>query len=68
MSVSAGWSDSVSVSQAGEPQALPFVTHKLVLFEAESREALEQTLTSADYGRFSGGRASSYVALLKRTL
>jgi hypothetical protein len=57
-----------TLDKNGVTKPQPFITHKLVLFEAESGEALEQFLCGAAYSTFTAGLEESYTALLERTL
>ena len=52
----------------GDPRTLAFETHKLVIFEADSLQALEDALGDPAYHDFSQGLQSSYVGLLARIM
>lgn len=57
-----------TLDESGTSRSQPFLTHKLVLFEAESGATLEQVLGGPAYGTFTAGLIESYTALLERTL
>ena len=52
----------------GQRQVMPFVTHKLVLYEAGSCHELKTFLTGQSYRRFRSGLDSSFIGTLDRIM
>ncbi|MCH8347604.1 MAG: hypothetical protein IH901_03805 [Proteobacteria bacterium] len=55
-------------TRGGQRNEMPFVTHKIFLFEGDSGEQLEEFLTGKAYQAFAGPLGFSYMGLLKRVM
>ncbi len=56
-----------AIGKHGRSRDLPFLTHKLFLFEAHSEEALERAFGSSAYESFLSELDTSYIAFIERT-
>lgn len=52
----------------GQSQLMPFVTHKMLLYEATSYHELEAFLTGQTYQKFCAGLDSSFIGTLNRIM
>ncbi|MCH8171811.1 MAG: hypothetical protein IIA70_00660 [Proteobacteria bacterium] len=55
-------------TRGGQRNEMPFVTHKIFLFEGDSGEQLEEFLTGKKYQAFARRLRFSYMGLLKRVM